>query len=307
VNQALWLQPDVPLPRGPRATAFHSRAAPRIAFHTHTALRHRARPGAFTPPSAAGGIGPCLSTGEPGAAAATNAPFSGYPAPPRSTPASPRASRSTLTRPRAIAFHTHAALRHRARPGAFTPQSAAGGIGPCLSTGEPGAAAATRRSTPAWPSRHRVPLPRCPRATAFQHSRRGWNQRSNSPSPRATAFHSRSGCATVCQQFSTLQPAIQFPVADRVPMVTDPTLDSAAGHVRAFVDAADVRIECGRGGRRRNGKPGCSRDENVGTRWREGHAGVERLVAAAAPGSPVLKHGPMPPAADGGVNAPLIL
>ncbi len=105
--------------------------------------------------------------------------------------------------------------------GAFTPQSAAGGIGPCLSTGEPGAAAATRRSTPAWPSRHRVPLPRCPRATACQHfrrgwnqrstsslarasacqhSRRGWNQRSNSPSPR----HSRGGCATVCQQFSSL-------------------------------------------------------------------------------------------------------
>ncbi len=39
-----------------------------------------------------------------------------------------------------------------------------------------------------------------------------------------------------------------------------------------------------------------------GTRWR-GDASVERLVAAATSGSPVLKHGPMPPAAEEGVNA----
>jgi hypothetical protein len=34
-----------------------------------------------------------------------------------------------------------------------------------------------------------------------------------------------------------------------------------------------------------------------------GRASVERLVAAATSGSPVLKHGPMPPAAEEGVNA----
>jgi hypothetical protein len=201
--------------------------------------------------------------------------------------------------------------------GAFTPQSAAGGIGPCLSTGEPGAAAATRRSTPAWPSRHRVPLPRCPRATACQHFRRGWNQRSTSALPSRhrvptfssrlqPTFHSRAAlappranifvaagtnvplprwpalpranilvvagtndpiprrpatpavAAPPCANNSRRCTNDPIPVADRVPMVAAPTLDSAAGHVRAFVDAADVRIECGRAGRWRNGEPGCS-------------------------------------------------
>ncbi|MDP6444699.1 MAG: hypothetical protein QGG36_03165 [Pirellulaceae bacterium] len=45
---------------------------------------------------------------------------------------------------------------------------------------------------------------------------------------------------------------------------------------------------------------GGARMERGGARPRENGA----LVAAATPGSPVLKHGPMPPAADGGVNAP---
>jgi hypothetical protein len=45
--------------------------------------RQRVR-GAFTPQSAAGGIGPCLSTGEPGVAAASNVPHSRRPALPRS-------------------------------------------------------------------------------------------------------------------------------------------------------------------------------------------------------------------------------
>ncbi len=77
---------------------------------------------AFTPSSAAGGIGPCLSTGEPASAS-----------------------------PRAIAFQ---------KSRAFTPSSAAGGIGPCLSTGEPSVAAAIKRSTLA-----------SPRASAFQKLR----------------------------------------------------------------------------------------------------------------------------------------
>jgi hypothetical protein len=48
--------------------------------------------GAFTPQSAAGGIGPCLSTGEPRVPAATNVPFPRCPALPRSIPAPPRAA-----------------------------------------------------------------------------------------------------------------------------------------------------------------------------------------------------------------------
>jgi hypothetical protein len=44
----------------------------------------------------------------------------------------------------------------------------------------------------------------------------------------------------------------------------------------------DARVERGGAGRRENGA----------------------LVAAGTPGSPVLKHGPMPPAAEWGVNAP---
>jgi hypothetical protein len=137
---------------------------------------------AFTPSSAAGGIGPCLSTGEPDVAAASK--------------------RSTLARPRATAFHTRAAPRLRVRHSrcpapprstlawpratafqklrAFTPSSAAGGIGPCLSTGEPDVPAASKRSTLAWP-----------RAPAF-HSRRPAPPRSTLASPRASAVHTRA-------------------------------------------------------------------------------------------------------------------
>ncbi|MDP6721137.1 MAG: hypothetical protein QGF59_20895, partial [Pirellulaceae bacterium] len=58
---------------------------------------------------------------------------------------------------------------------------------------------------------------------------------------------------------------------------------------------------------------GGAGQRECGTRWRgatrvwnaeaRGHASVERLVAAATAGSPVLKHGPSPPAAEEGVNA----
>jgi hypothetical protein len=86
---------------------------------------------------------------------------------------------------------------------------------------------------------------------------------------------------------------------------------------------------CGGGGRKRPRlleRGGAGRRE-FGTRWRgaarewnavrgaarvwnaeaRGDASVERLVAAATSGSPVLKHGPMPPAAEGGRKRPRLL
>jgi hypothetical protein len=72
-------------------------------------------------------IGPCLSTGEPGAAAATNAPFSRRPSPSRSNDLVPAATNAP----------------HSRRPSpprsndtrAFTPSSAAGGHRPVLEHG----------------------------------------------------------------------------------------------------------------------------------------------------------------------------
>ena len=54
-----------------------------------------------------------------------------------------------------------------------------------------------------------------------------------------------------------------------------------------------------------------AREGNVGAQLRRHHwnavarggAGMEHRVAAATSGSPVLKHGPLPPAAEEGVNA----
>jgi hypothetical protein len=101
---------------------------------TKEAGGRRARPGAFTPHSAAGGIGPPLRAGEPGVPAATNAPFSRRHAPPRSTLASPRAlafhprvppsRRATafhLTRPRAASssLPSGAPTRFDSHPGSF--------------------------------------------------------------------------------------------------------------------------------------------------------------------------------------------
>jgi hypothetical protein len=72
---------------------------------------------------------------------------------------------------------------------------------------------------------------------------------------------------------------------------------------------------CGGGGRERPrllerggaGRRECGTRQRGATRvWNadaRGSASVERLVAAATAGSPVLKHGPMPPAAEEGVNA----
>jgi hypothetical protein len=48
---------------------------------------------------------------------------------------------------------------------------------------------------------------------------------------------------------------------------------------------------------------GNNRGRNHWIAVARGSACVERLVAAATSGSPVLKHGPMPPAAEEGVNA----
>ncbi|MDP7019450.1 MAG: hypothetical protein QGG36_26875, partial [Pirellulaceae bacterium] len=55
--------------------------------------------------------------------------------------------------------------------------------------------------------------------------------------------------------------------------------------VDGAVERGDASLERGRAGRRENGT----------------------LDAAATPGSPVLKHGPLPPVADWGVNAPCLL
>jgi hypothetical protein len=137
--------------------------------------------------------------------------------------------------------------------GRLRPNPPQAAIGPCLSTGEPGAAAATKRSIPAW--------------------------------PRAAAFHSRVSARVwnhPCSSTGLLPPAAEEGV-------------NALGF-----------LERGGAGQRENGTS-LQPQRNRWNAVARGSARMERLVAAATSGSPVLKHGPSAACGGGGRKRPRLL
>jgi hypothetical protein len=164
---------------------------------------------------------------------------------------------------------------------AFTPSSAAGGIGPCLSTGEPDVAAAIKRSTLASPRAPRSTLA-LPRASAF-HTR-------VAPRPAESSYViSQRGCEFIQSRHQPDAPARGnssngFPTkeCDVKSMQLLSLARAGVVWVVAGIDAMSILA------RRR-----------LLERVNEMRRGNGTLDAAATSGSPVLQHGPLPPAAEG--------